>query len=305
MTSGEGRGVDAFCEEEGDDPRLGTLFDMRYIVTQGDPNRPVLLFLGALGRWIFQPIATALAGRYSMIQVEFPGFEEDDPTTPLTEEVSIEGLVRDVVEILDDEGARRVVGVGWSFGAQVAVSLGKTHADRIAGMVLICGVAGRPFSEADPAMGVDMVKSAVPKALDWLTGHTRRVAKLRTVFDNIENPARWVKRFGLIDPFTDERLFNEMIRSFLAVDLSTYNRYTRAMAEHDDSAALSLFSFPVLAVSGERDLLVPPERMADLCRSIPDCEYFEVIGGTHYLPIEYGDLLALKIDTFVKDYCTP
>ena len=268
-------------------------------------KRPPLLLVGALGEWVWRTTVESLKKRYRIVQVELPGFEKGAPL-PSTAALSIDSLGELLDTIVHREKLDRVLVVGWSFGVQAAIAFAKQTETNIAGMVIVCGVAGRPFDTTGARVGalaVPPLTRAVPRAVDWLAAHASRVDLLRQFLTGLKNPALWAKRFGLIDPFTDEALFNGMMSGFLAVDPAVYNRYTKIMSEHDDTAVLASFAFPVLVVAGEKDVLMPPERMRSLCENIKDCEYFEIIGGTHYLPVEYGDLLALKIDAFVKDRC--
>jgi pimeloyl-[acyl-carrier protein] methyl ester esterase len=205
--------------------------------------------------------------------------------------------------ILDKEGVEATVPVGWSLGAQVAVELARRHVERVSALVTVCGVAGRPFdepSDRDSFTNFFDVRSTVPSAVDWLSKRLGRVDRFRHFLRRVDNPSKWAKRFGLIDPMTDEGLFDRVIGEFLAIGVETYNRYSQVMAAHDAYPALKSFRFPVLAVAGERDLFISPERVRQMSEKLPRGEYFEVKGATHYLPLEYHILLALKVDDFIR-----
>jgi pimeloyl-ACP methyl ester carboxylesterase len=116
----------------------------------------------------------------------------------------------------------------------------------------------------------------------------------------IEHPTRWVKRLGFVDSTVDDLVFDAVIRDFLALDTDTYRRYVQASADHDASDLLPDLPFPILAVAGERDRFLTASRVEEMAACASDAEYYEVRGATHFLPLEYYDLLALKIDDFVK-----
>ena len=65
-------------------------------------------------------------------------------------------------------------------------------------------------------------------------------------------------------------------------------------------ARLFLQRVPTLITSGTRDLLTPPSTARKMHERIAGSELFIVPRATHYIPIEFGDLLAARVDGFLE-----
>jgi len=57
----------------------------------------------------------------------------------------------------------------------------------------------------------------------------------------------------------------------------------------------------VLIIAGDRDLFAPRELAFQMARRIPEAETLIVPGGTHFVPLEYPELVSLRIEKFVRD----
>jgi len=283
-------------------------FDLSYYYIKDTQSDAVtVVCCGGLGgtHLVWSPFVRSLRDKYPILIWNYPGLAPGDDLDENVD-VSVPALAGYLGELLRHENLDRVFLVGWSLGVQVAVEYatrGNGPKGALTGLAAICGVAGQPFAAktySDPFKAVFKVKrSSWPSALGWLSERLDRIDRLRSLLSGIDSPTRWAKRFGLVDPLIDELLFDAVVRDFLSVDVAVYNRYARAAAEHDATGELGNLSLPALVVSGERDKFALPERLKEMESLLPHGEYFEVRGATHYLPLEYGPLLALKIDDFM------
>jgi pimeloyl-ACP methyl ester carboxylesterase len=251
----------------------------------GNRSEEALVLIGGPGPSLWEPLVSELKDRRFLLITDFlhskaseiPECLEDVPT-----------LAANLEKAVNREKVRRIGVVAWSMGVKVAVELCKRCGDRVIGSVLLCGTAGR-LSEETPAASRLSARfdfaSPVPAAAEWLLAHADRILRLRTAVAPLKSPSRLAKRFGFIDTLTDDAAFDALVGEFLSLDF-------------DASPELFRLQFPHLTISGEKDILVPPMRVRAMAVKIPRCEYFEVKSGTHYLPVEYGELLALKIDDF-------
>ncbi|MCP4677764.1 MAG: alpha/beta hydrolase [Deltaproteobacteria bacterium] len=279
------------------------------IVEDAGVGSETIVCSGGLGgtHLIWSAVTRSLRNRYRLVIWDYPGLRAGE-TLPDHVEVDVPSLAGYLEAVLNATGTDRAVLVGWSLGVQVAMEFARLRADRLRGLITVCGLAGQPFideSSGDPLHAALSIQKSMPEALEWLSERLERIDALRGMLRGIEHPTRWAKRFDLVDPHIDELVFDAVIRDFLALDPSLYNRYSQASAEHDAADILETLPFPVLAVAGERDRFIRSVRVQEMVASIPRCEYFEVRGATHYLPLEYGDLLALKIDEFIKKKIVP
>ena len=169
-----------------------------------------------------------------------------------------------------------------------------------------CGLPGKPFLQGDgvadfssPAKA--MRTSVLPGAISWLSERLDRIEKFRNVLRKFENPTLWAKRFGLVDPIIDEIVFDAVIKDFLTIDAAVYRQYALATAEHDASDVLSEMKVPLLAFAAEKDRSISHDRIVAMVNEAAIGEFFLVRGATHYLPLEYPELLALKMEDFFQE----
>lgn len=272
----------------------------------GPSKNPVtVVCCGGLGgtHLIWSSLVRALRVKYPILIWNYPGLVPGDSLDKAVD-IGVPALATYLDGLVRSENLQRIFLVGWSLGVQVAVEYTALGTDLVAGLAAVCGVAGDPFATqtySDPLRSILKAKRASwPAALGWLSERLERIDRLRALLSGIESPSRWAKRFGLVDPLIDDLVFDALVRDFVSVDGAIYNRYARAAAEHDASALLGQLPFPLLVVSGERDKFALPDRLKEMAETVPSGEYFEVRGATHYLPLEYGPLLALKIDDFIE-----
>jgi pimeloyl-ACP methyl ester carboxylesterase len=275
---------------------------IRYFL-YGRSCEEVLLCIGGPGPSLWARFVEELKNRRYLMVADFlhPNFVSSKPKNPEYLQ-DVPTLAAHLEAACNNEKIYRVGVAAWSLGVKVAVELCKRLKNRITGSVLVCGTAGR-LSELPASDSIRFPErfnfaSPMPVAAEWFFQHAELIRRLRSVTATLKSPARIAKRFGLIDSLTDEAAFDALVREFSSLDLNIYRQYAEASAKFDASEALFHLQSPHLAIAGEKDMLVPPRRMRAMAIKIPKCEYFEVKSGTHYLPVEYGELLALKIDDF-------
>jgi pimeloyl-ACP methyl ester carboxylesterase len=79
----------------------------------------------------------------------------------------------------------------------------------------------------------------------------------------------------------------------------------RAAGEHDARELLPEVECPVLVVAGERDSFTPAYLAEEMAASMPHAELLVVQNGTHVAPLEYRELVHLRIDKFLRDRALP
>ncbi len=280
----------------------------RIVADPGAGPRTLVLAGGLGGSWlIWAGLIRSLRPRFRIVVWDYPGLAAGVPTDP-GPQVDIATLAGHQATVLEAAGAGSVVLVGWSLGTQVAAEFLRLFPGRAEALISICGVDGHPFVddvEDEPIAAALGLRSAVPEAVGWLTERIDRIERLRAMLRRIERPTRWAKRLGLVDPLADDLLFDAVVHDFTGLDPVTYRRYVEAAAAHDASDSRPGMTLPILAIAGERDRLVRPARVEEMARALPDAEYLEVRGATHFLPLEYPDLLSLSIENFLGPRLAP
>jgi len=90
-----------------------------------------------------------------------------------------------------------------------------------------------------------------------------------------------------------------VLERFARVDWGRYFLVTRSLHEHSAAAYLPGVRVPTLVTAGTRDFMTPPSVARRLHERIAGSELFVVEKATHYIPIEFGDRLAARIDGFL------
>ena len=84
----------------------------------------------------FLPTVAALADRYRVVAMDFPGFGDSDK--PIGAPYDADWFARTAFDALDELGVRKAHLVGNSMGGRVAIEAGLMRRDRVRGMVLLC-----------------------------------------------------------------------------------------------------------------------------------------------------------------------
>ena len=82
-------------------------------------------------------------------------------------------------------------------------------------------------------------------------------------------------------------------------------RTIRAMARHDAWPRLGELAIPTLVVGGTRDLFLPKSTLRAVATAIPGADLLLIGGATHYLPLEFPELLDARIRQFLDERVGP
>ena len=107
-----------------------------------------------------------------------------------------------------------------------------------------------------------------------------------------------LRRLGVVAPTCDLETFHALAGEFARLDWRLYMRTVRAMAEHDARPRLGELVAPTLVVGGTRDLFLPERELRATSAAIADSELLVIDGATHYLPLEFPDVLDRLIRAF-------
>lgn len=270
--------------------------DIAYHVIGSGP--PVLLANGLGGSWKAWTHQIAyLSDRYRFVSWDYRGlYRSGMPPDP--DALRVPDHTRDAIAILDAEGMDRISVFGWSMGVQVALEMFREVPDRIASLVLINGVAGRPW---ETVMNVRAMARVLPplirsvRRVPKITGAvTRRVAHWPEM-------VTWAKRMGLAGRTLDEDLWAELAGSFADLDMDVYMHTLDLLGDHDASDVLEDVDVPTLVIAGDRDLFTPRRAAERMVRRIPGAELMVVPGGTHYVAVEYPELVNLRVEKFFRE----
>ncbi len=261
-------------------------------------GRPILLCNGLGGSWMaWTHQIQHFRDRYDFLSWDYRGlYRSGRPAVP--DALRVEDHARDGLAVLDAAGAPKAILAGWSMGVQVALEIFRAAPERVASLVLMNGVAGEPWNTV---MNFQMMRRVLPPALrmlgsaSWLTeGVTRRVAVMPEL-------VQWAKRLGLASNTLDEDIASQLARSFADLDMRTYVRVLELLGEHDAHDILAEVDVPTLVIAGDKDLFTPKAAARRIVAAIKGAELLVVPGGTHYVAVEYPELVNLRIEKFFRE----
>ena len=91
----------------------------------------------------------------------------------------------------------------------------------------------------------------------------------------------------------------DLVVACLAQDIS--GSPLEKLGEHDASDVLAQIDVATLVIAGDRDLFTPRSQAERMARRIPGAEIMVVPGGTHYVAVEYPELVNLRIEKFFRE----
>jgi pimeloyl-ACP methyl ester carboxylesterase len=259
---------------------------------------PVLLCNGLGGSWkAWTHQIQYFRDRYRFLSWDYRGlYRSGPPSDPNT--LRVEHQAQDAIAVLDAQGVDRVQLFGWSMGVQVALEVFRRIPDRVAGLVLMDGVAGRPW---ETVLNFRPLGRVLPWALRCGQRVHRPVETLvRHVVQSPET-IEWAKRTGLAAATLDDEVFQDLAESFVDLDMALYLRTLELLGEHDATDVLGQVDVPTLVVVGDRDVFTPRRAAERMVRQIAGAELMVVPGGTHYVAVEYPELVNLRIEKFFQE----
>lgn len=255
---------------------------------------PVLLCDGiGCDGYVWRYLKQDLAPRFGL----HPHYRGHGRTAPPRDaaRVTVEDLADDVACVLDDALVDRAVLIGHSMGVQVALETYRRHADRIAGLVLVCGASSHPLRTFRGSAKLEQLLPTIQKWILRMPGVINRVT--RTMLPTriaYEVASRLEIRRELIEPSD----FMPYLEGMARIDARLFVAMLSSAGRHSADDLLPAIDVPVLVVAGRRDGFTPPERSRAMAEAIPQCELLEIPNASHTAPIERPHL----VDWTVRDF---
>ncbi len=259
---------------------------------------PVLLCNGLGGSWqAWTHQIDYLADRYQFISWDYRGLYASGPP-PEPAALDMRSQACDALEIMEAEGIDRAALFGWSMGVQVALEIFRAAPQKVAALVILNGVPGRPF---DTLLNAGVMDKVVPPVLRGLQS-IHQVVEL-VVGQLVKQPetVQWIKRIGLAASTLDEDVFHALADSFRDLDMKTYMKTLELLGEHDAWDVLSSIDVPTLVIAGGRDLMTPGAVAERTAQRIRGAELMIIPKGTHYAAVEYPEMINLRIEKFFTE----
>ncbi len=270
----------------------------------GGPG-PALLLCNGLGGNIdaWRYFTEFFGKRHRIVSWDYRGLYRSAPA--VGNDYSVSTHADDALAVIDAYGMQQVVVVGWSMGVQVSFELVRRHADRVLGLVLVNGTYGRPLATAfAPLLKSSPLKPMIPailRAVEAVSFLAEPAQPYAVKVVRTKAALTVLKTAGLVSPTLDEKAFVELASQVAALNMPRYMAILNSLGDHCAEAVLPQIACPVLIITGDRDLFTPVDQSRQMAARIAGAELMVIPSGTHYTPLEFPELIHLRVQKFLRE----
>lgn len=265
----------------------------------GDPKKPAIVLSNGLGGNIiaWRHLINYFKNRFRILSWDYRGlYQSGKPTDQ--EAFTIQDHCNDLEAVLKTEKVKKALFIGWSMGVQVNFEYYRRHPEQFKGLIQINGAFAKPM---ETLMGTHILAGLTPQSV-FILRHI--MPRLQFLVPSLTKKGRLVhamKWTGFLAPTLDEQIFQDLSADFLMLDFDIYGKIFKYMAEHDASDVLETIDCPVLLLSGDKDLFTPTSLARKMAVMIPNAELTVIKGGSHYAPVEFPEMVNLRIEKFIAE----
>ncbi len=275
-------------------------FDGTVLACRETGTGPVMMLANGLGgTWTaWRHLIDFFRDRFHVISWDYRGtYRSGLSASPVR--YDMDAHVRDALAVADAYGVERALWVGWSMGVQLDFEVVARAPERVQGLVAINGAYGRPF---ETALGGRYARHVIPALVRLIRDVPRPFSAVLRLGSGWEWVLDAMTVVGLVGPTLDRAVFRDLVHDFAALDLPAYFSTLLALGEHDAEHALAAVRCPLLVVAGDRDPMTPRALSEEMVRRVPGAELLIVRGGTHYVPVEFPEMMNLRIERFLREH---
>jgi pimeloyl-ACP methyl ester carboxylesterase len=266
-----------------------------------EPGRPALTALltdgiacdGFIWKYLWDSLARTVAVAHWNYRGHGRSGKPEDPTA-----IELTDHARDLDAVRRAVGDGPVVLFGHSMGCQVALEALRLRREGIRGLVLICGSSGRITHSFK---GSNVLAQVLPRIIERVDAHPEIT---RALWSRV--PADVALRFALVAGEVDKAaIVPEDLLPYMThmvdIDPVMFLRMLRSAGEHSAADLLPQVDVPALVIAGDRDSFTPPRYAEEMAAALPKGELLMVPGGTHVVPLERRELVAERIEKFLRE----
>lgn len=217
---------------------------------------------------------------------------------PDVSDVGMDHHLRDMELLMEVEGIDHAIVVGWSMGVQVGFEFYRRHPEQVAGLFMLCGVAGSPFRTVP---GAPVAGSAIPTLMNLGKRRAKSISQIAGMVTRWKGLVPLLQRAGVVAPSLDMNIFRDIATEFASLDVEVYCETLKQLGDHDAYSVLPEIRVPTLLLAGTKDVMTPRSVSERMHRAIDDCRLVVVEGGTHYTPVEFPDRVGDALDSFLEE----
>ncbi len=262
--------------------------------------RTIVLAQGlAAPRMVWDPIVRYLADRYRVVTWDYRGLYRSGRPRDGETGFTIERHAEDLEAVLHATETARAAVIGWSMGAQVALESYRRAPARHPVLVLVNGTFGRPHDHANAGVwALDRARPAMRLALR----HPGAAKRLLSSLSGRPALTDWLQRLGVVGVTAHESGLDELVRQLGDLDVDAFVRCLEAIGAHDAARFLPDVLAPTLVITGDHDRVTSHGLSQRMVRRLSRAELVVIPGGTHFTPLEFPELVALRVEGFLRDH---
>ena len=203
----------------------------------------------------------------------------------------------------DLDAVRRTLGdgdvvlFGHSMGCQVVLEGYRLRPEKVRGIVLVCGSSGRI---THTFKGTNVMAQWLPRLIERVEAFPEIA---RAVWSRV--PPEIALQIALVSGEVDKTIRPEdlipYMKHMVDIDVPMFLRMLRSAGEHSAEDLLAHVDVPALVIAGDRDTFTPPRYAEEMAAAMPKAELLMVQGGTHVVPLERKDLVATRVEKFLRE----
>ncbi len=241
---------------------------------------------------------------HRIVSWDYRGLYKSGPAAPGTG-YEIERQVQDLQAVMTHFGIERAVLLGWSMGVQVSFEAWRRMPQAIEAMVLINGTYGSPLATAFSPMLKDsplaQMLPAIARGLESIAHLAEPFQPMAQKVTKTKLALKVIKSLGLASQALDEKMFLTLASEVAGLHMPRHMATLNALAAHSAVDVLDSITVPVLVVTGDHDLLTPLAQSREMVKAIPGAELLVIPSGTHYTPLEFPELIHLRVEKWLRE----
>lgn len=248
-------------------------------------GEPLVLIPGfAAGAWTWFEQIEELSRAFRVITFDPRGVSRSTVDENLTETISLKTNAADIAELLDFLQIEKANVLGVSFGGFVAQEFALDFSERLSKLILACTSFGGANHVAP-----DLEVLAAFVAADDLNKQER----VRRFMIPAFTPEFAASHGEIIEKVCNLRVEN-------VVPEKIYSEQLNAAVTFDAEKRVSQIQTETLILTGDRDIVVPPQNSSNLARAIPNATLKTIENGSHMFFIENAREFNQSVIEFLK-----
>jgi pimeloyl-ACP methyl ester carboxylesterase len=244
-------------------------------------GEPLVLIPGfRIGLWLWFKQIEAFARKYQTIVFDPRGIGESDA---LSGPVSVKSLADDLAGLLRALGIEQAHILGASFGGFVAQEFAIAYPRMTRSLTLCCTSFGGPRHLLPSVSTLQAFAATEGLNSEEMTRNNFKLAFAPAFINGKAAELEQVVKLRLSNPVSDQTHFAQL----------------QAAATFDTEAQVAQIKAPTLVITGDEDILVPPDNSHSLAKQIAGARLVIIKGGSHMFFIEQAERFNSAVIDFI------